>query len=339
MASLTNILQNKTGTVLPSRRVEPTDVFDSETNLFDYEIYSYTNQLYNEQPMCVDWVAPADGVAIIDIWGASGSGGRMCCCGGGIPGNPGAFARKTVNVLAGDTITGLIGHSCGNAADLCTRGERAESSGVCYVTSAGDGINCICAEGGFNGFATCTTGVGLFCCLGALRAYCGSVPTGWTENCGIICNYAGPFAAVEAAAYGGDINCTGGISKTCFGDVNPILNCQVHHQIAVSPGIITGATSYVNINGTCELITSLPAASDLSNYFVAIGNMGRTLGYPPKKSACWSSTRECGCYEFVGCVYYLPPGFPGTSGVVCADVRSSGARGGSGAVKIKFLGS
>jgi hypothetical protein len=28
------------------------------------------------------------------MWGAAGSGAEMCCCGGGIPGNPGGYARK-----------------------------------------------------------------------------------------------------------------------------------------------------------------------------------------------------------------------------------------------------
>ena len=35
----------------------------------------------------VCWKAPAAGTAHIEIWGAGGSGARMCCCGDGLPGN------------------------------------------------------------------------------------------------------------------------------------------------------------------------------------------------------------------------------------------------------------
>ncbi len=61
----------------------------------------YTNFLSG-----VCWVAPGTGRAIIDIWGAGGSGAKMCCCGHGIPGNPGAWSRKCICVVAGCIICG-----------------------------------------------------------------------------------------------------------------------------------------------------------------------------------------------------------------------------------------
>ena len=36
------------------------------------------------------------GEATIEMWGAGGSGARMCCCGGGIPGNAAGYP-KTYN--------------------------------------------------------------------------------------------------------------------------------------------------------------------------------------------------------------------------------------------------
>jgi len=44
------------------------------------------------------WKPPGTGTAVIEIWGAAGSGAKMCCCGAGLPGNPPAYVKKTVCV-------------------------------------------------------------------------------------------------------------------------------------------------------------------------------------------------------------------------------------------------
>ena len=58
----------------------------------------------------------------------------MCCCGDGLPGNAGAYVKKSITVAAGDTMTGQTGHSC-YAHDLCFSG-CSEQSEVCWITAA-----------------------------------------------------------------------------------------------------------------------------------------------------------------------------------------------------------
>ena len=84
-----------------------------EENLETGYIYSYT-QGTNWSQFCngVCWEARSDGTAIIEIWGSGGSGSRMCCCGDGLPGNAGAYVKKSITVEAGDTMTGCVGMSC-----------------------------------------------------------------------------------------------------------------------------------------------------------------------------------------------------------------------------------
>ena len=62
-----------------------------EENLETGYIYSYTSGT-NYSKFCngICWTARVDGTATIEVWGAGGSGARMCCCGDGLPGNAGA---------------------------------------------------------------------------------------------------------------------------------------------------------------------------------------------------------------------------------------------------------
>ena len=55
-----------------------------EDNLETGYIYSWTPGT-NYTNFCngVCWTAKANGTAIIEAWGAGGSGARMCCCGDG----------------------------------------------------------------------------------------------------------------------------------------------------------------------------------------------------------------------------------------------------------------
>ena len=101
---------------------QPFIAFEEE-NLEQGRIWAYTHGNVRTK-MCgeVCWIAPANGIATVEIWGAGGSGAKMCCCGGGIPGNPGASSKRTICVATGCLITGAIGFSCGNSNDLCFRG-------------------------------------------------------------------------------------------------------------------------------------------------------------------------------------------------------------------------
>ena len=59
------------------------------------------NLAHNNGTLTPDYVTdfagePHGGEATIEMWGAGGSGARMCCCGGGIPGNAAGYS-KTYN--------------------------------------------------------------------------------------------------------------------------------------------------------------------------------------------------------------------------------------------------
>ena len=83
-----------------------------EENLEKGYIYSWTPGTdFSNFCNGICWTAPSAGAALIEIWGAGGSGSRMCCCGDGLPGNAGAYVKKSINVEAGDTVTGCTGMS------------------------------------------------------------------------------------------------------------------------------------------------------------------------------------------------------------------------------------
>ena len=85
MARLTDLLGNRE--LVKEQQLERGRIFVfSEGNMYT----SFCN--------CVCWRPPGVGCVVIDVWGASGSGAKMCCCGSGIPGNPGSFARKCICV-------------------------------------------------------------------------------------------------------------------------------------------------------------------------------------------------------------------------------------------------
>ena len=86
MASLTTLLKDKYSFFV-----------GNEQNLERGEIYSYYPGNHYTNFRChVCWKPPAAGCARIEIWGAGGSGAEMCCCGGGTPGNPGAYSTKCI---------------------------------------------------------------------------------------------------------------------------------------------------------------------------------------------------------------------------------------------------
>jgi len=81
-----------------------------ETNLETGTIYMYTEGTtytpYSNQyggGFC--WNAPCYGCAVIEVWGAGGSAARIACCGFAIPGNSGAYSKKTICVWPKGGIT------------------------------------------------------------------------------------------------------------------------------------------------------------------------------------------------------------------------------------------
>jgi len=85
------------------------------------------------------WKPPGCGKAIIEIWGAAGSGAKMCCCGAATPPNPPSYVKKCICVCPSNYVCGYVGRSCNNSDDLCFRG-CSEASCVCWFGCAPNGL-------------------------------------------------------------------------------------------------------------------------------------------------------------------------------------------------------
>ena len=80
----------------------------SEQNLETGRLYSFAEgNTYTKACKCWCWCPTATGVATIEVWGAGGSGAKMCCCGGGIPGNSGSYAKKEIAMTTSQYYVGL----------------------------------------------------------------------------------------------------------------------------------------------------------------------------------------------------------------------------------------
>ena len=208
MASLKSLLGSKNFTT-------------DEVNLEQGRIWSYNNgTMYSRLCNGFCWRAPGGGEATIEMWGAGGSGARMCCCGGGIPGNAAGYSRRTISVASDCKICGSTGKSCGNASSLCFRG-CGESTGLCWFSTSGNG--CMCAQGGRGGISMCSTSPSLYCCYRA-QGYC---TTNRGPNCGLVCNQCS--GAWRACGYGGSTNCCGCISCASFLGCYPQCTCMHYY--------------------------------------------------------------------------------------------------------------
>jgi hypothetical protein len=327
MASLKSLLQQK----LPFIAFE-------EDMLEQGMVHFFTpSNVRTKLPYDVCWRAPADGVVQLEIWGAGGSGAKMCCCGGGIPGNPGAYSKKTICMTAGQLITGSMGYSCGNSNDLCFRG-CSEATGLCWsgcAVSDGSTNGCMCAQGGRGGTSYCSTGTSLYCCFAA-AGFCVTRTNG--DNCGIVCNYGTATGSCCADAYGGDVNLRGGFSRASFFGCYPMCPCQFFWHLATPPGygaICGGEVTYTN-----ETDSGLNnwSGSSLPGFKNGLGLIGKQpyQGVDGEHN-CWTGGRTCGCYDGQGCVPFVPVGHPGPPPLPCPQVRDHAFRGGHGGLRIKFI--
>lgn len=320
MASLNQLLGDRLG------------AFVEETNLEQGEVYTFTASAYtSNQNFC--WIAPAAGTAIIEVWGASGSGALQCCCGPNIPGNPGAYAKQTVCMPSGCYICGFTGHSCCNADSNCFRG-CSEASCVQIRHGSGD-CSCLCAEGGAGGFSMCSTGTAPFCCFVACNFSGTSIGN---DDCGMICNdrFSG-----HGFAYGSDADvlCDSRISCTHFRNCNPCCERRNIHYVATAPGVISTEGSFLMYQpADCSGTGMSQSAPDRVGGLWANLNTGNpnatTAGY---RYYCWGSGKACQCYQSWGIVPMLPYGVPGIGGNSCDSSRDHGMRGGMGTVRIRFI--
>lgn len=281
-----------------------------------------------QMPFC--WKSPGSGTVTVEIWGASGSGARMCCCGAGLPGNPGAYSKKTFSVNASSYICGLVGLSCGNGGTLCFRG-CSQATEICWVGSSSNG--CMCAQGGRGGTSFCQTGSSSYCCFAA-NSFCA---TFYNTQCGIVCNFGPATASCCAEAYGGDVNRRGGFSCASFLGCYSECICYHQYHVAVSPGVIAQCGAVITYGTENNSDMSMWSGQGHHQMIYSLNAARRTPAMGSPFVACWNGQQACGCYEIHGCLPYMPYGVPGLPAMPCGEVRDSGIRGGPGAVRIKFL--
>ena len=307
-------------------------IADEEENLEQGRIWAFTHgNVRTKHCTGFCWTAPSAGCVTLEIWGAGGSGAKMCCCGTGIPGNPGAYSKRSFLTATGCKICGDVGFSCGNGNDLCFRG-CSESTQVCWFSSTTNG--CMCAQGGRGGTSYCSTGTAMFCCY-LNGNFCGTQVGG--AGCGIICNYGPGTASCCAQAYGGDVNCFGGFSCVSFFGCLPTCPCLFHYHHAIPAGRYAQDGGVITYTTDADNGAENFSGTGLNGFLVGLGVAGKSPSHGYMNNNCWTGGRSCGCYDGQGCIVFVPPGFPGRPGKGCPDVRDHGGRGGHGAVRIKFI--
>ena len=309
-----------------------------EENLQQGVVYVFsqgTMYQFFRQGIC--WIAPADGCVVIEAWGAGGSGAEMCCCGFGIPGNAGGYARKCITMTAGQFITGCTGMSCGNSDDLCFRGCSAATGLTWNGVALSDGATtgCLCAQGGKGGVSYCSTTPSAYCCFTA-GGFCTTRTSG--DNCGIVCNYCQNGTTWIACGYGGDVNCCGGISCTSFFGCYPSCPCQTYNHIAQAPNMFScGGVSHTAHRQEDDNRFSRWSGGGERAAINAQAGMSKSPSRGIPMSYCWRSDRSCGCYNMTGCMPNQPIGAGGRPPFPCPDVRDHGGRGGHGGIRIRFI--
>ena len=315
MASLKTLLGSKNFT-------------QAEGNLEKGKIWAFDNgQMYTCLCNGYCWIAPGSGTVLAELWGAGGSGSKMCCCGGGLPGNAGSYANKAFNVTSGNYTCGCLGKSCGNADGMCNRG-CSSNSAMCWFSSSTNG--CMCSQGGRSGTSFCSTTPSLYCCLRA-NGYCA---TNMGPNCGLVCMYDGGHIA---CAYGGDVNCCGRISCASFLGCYVNCVCMFYYHAALPANMFSKEGGTVTYGTEDNNPYSRWSGSGIHQYVNSLNAMSRNPDKGVYHGSCWMGNRSCGCYQMQGCTQYVPYGAGGPAALPCPGVRDSGHRGGNGAARIKYV--
>lgn len=317
MANLSNLLESKSKASL------------IETNLDQGEVFLIGGSTNQENNCYYCWLAPADGYVEITAWGAGGSSARMCCCGMGLPGNPGAYMKTArINVTQGQYICGCVGESCGNSSQLCFRG-CGNPNMFCV-----EGEGCACIQAGRGGFSRCQTGTSMLCCFRSC-SFC-TTQIGST-GCGIVCNYGSSYTFIPCAytdSLPTTAQCCGGISCMLMLHCNPECRRLFKPIIAIPPGYYSTETSYITYWQDCCCYNS---SFNYAGFENAMLSMSRAPSSNSNYDYCWTSGNNCMCYEQTGCIPMMPPGWPGDGSSPCSSVRDHGRRGGHGAIKIRFV--
>ena len=311
-----------------------------QENLPKGKIYSVTGTsgmyacIRSDTQWC--WNSPGCGVAVIEMWGASGSSGCVCCCGAGLPGNTGAYSKKTIAVNPCSVIFGRPGVAC-NGPGPCMGCCPSCSEASCLVWEkardlCGNTSGCICAQGGMGGRAQQQDGGSPYCCFYGL-GFCGTLIC---NCCGIICNVCN--GGWCACGYGGDINKCGIYGKMEFRGGQQNCLCQFIQNLPYAPGVFSEDGGYMNFHWANDHGSEQWAGSGMgaAGMMVNYNSKSPTGGHP--WTNCWAANRFCTCYESQGCINYMPYGVPSTAGTPCTNVRDSGRRGGPGAIRVTYRG-
>ena len=300
----------------------------TEENLEKGRIYVYTPGTNYSRLWCGFCFHPdTSGTAVVEIWGAGGSGAEMCCCGFGTPGNAGAYVRKTVSMAPGDFICGYIGQSCGNATALCFRG-CSEATQVRFCIGGQE--TCACAEGGKGGLTYCSTNSSYYCCYRA-NGFC--VTRTNNDNCGIVCNHCN--GSWIACAYGGDVNCPGKISCVSAFGCYPSCVCLFIDHVPTPAGMFSKEGAMMSYTRENDNDFAQWSGSGHHQHLGVLGSGRFPRGGIPF-ATCWGASKACGCYENDGCVPVMPIGTGGRGPNPCPGVRDHAIRGGHGGVRIRF---
>ncbi len=281
------------------------------------------------------WRSPGCGTLLIEMWGSSGSGSRMCCCGFGLPGNPAAYTRKLIAVYPDSHICACPGMST-YAHNLCFDGCGVPTY-LCWSNArdlCGYSGGCMCAQGGKGGVSICSTGAGGYCCFVA-NGFCNTLIG---SSCGIICNNCS--GSHTPCGYGGDINCCGGYSCVIFkGTGNALCPCQTDTITRTSPMVFAeqGANIVFTQDDDNEHTQWSGNGFHSQAHGLNFASKWPSGGIP--WTICYNGMQACGCYETMGCQNLLPYGVPGVQPWPCPDVRDHGKRGGHGAIRLTYRGS
>lgn len=326
MANLSSLIENKKGLA----RARLTLPFN-EINLDEGRVYMFSGGDTGVIGCQFCWKPPGTGTATIEIWGAAGSGSNMCCCGIGLPGNPGAYSKRTINVTTSSFVSGNVGCSTGGQV-LCFRGCASPTMITICGGSAGT-CSCMCAQGGMSGYAICSTISGS---PRACFAACNFCTTDLSSGTGIVCNIGSSFTFLPQA-FGGEYNCGGGFSCLYIGSCDTSAwNCFAAN-VTLPAGILSTTQQSVCVpytNGTGSPF----GGAGTDNYYTALATLGRSPTQGGIYRKCWASSQYCGCYESQSCVLMLPAAIPGLGSTPCSSVRDGGQRGGTGKVKIRYVG-
>mgnify|MGYP006083243095 CR=1 FL=1 len=333
MASLSTLLRGRQTTESIEENHQTGDVFYFNPGI---QTQAASTALQNRT-----WTPSRTGKAIIEVWGASGSGGKMCCCGNGVGGNPGAYSKKTFDSVAiTDTFSMELGMSCAND-QLCYKGVSEPTT---FSWNVGGVAGTMCAQGGNGGTSACSDSTQTFCCVASVGCLCKmdfdtqSAPyESIGAGCGMVCNYRCDVAGgCIATAQGGDINEDGGFSCTSFHHCNACCSCHIMHHVRTSPGIFSNKGNLINVLMECGEGYSQISGNGVHQLMQGVSNLSRSPTQGMPKATCWAG-RRCGCYEDHLCTSWLPHGVPGIPGTPCDSVRDYGMRGGYGAVRITLI--